>query len=347
MLARLLAYALTALPRNACGTSHLPHAFDGDRCMLVGLQVWVGSVGVSPAPASVRINAAYKNQDSIAFQDGLGETLLSLCRTIPHGVLCFFPSYTLMDKVLSRWQTSGLLLRLQREKHLVVEPRGGGAEALEKAMSEFYQAVVRSKKRASKDDSQDKAGAGQHARGKRGDSVPKEGTGGRRKAGADKESGRMSLKGGESRPKSVQEGFELLFGKKAQELVPSGAVKGGRGCGGGAEHAGTRADAEEREEAQGREGGGGALFLAVCRGKVSEGLDFADDNARGVIVVGVPFPNAMDSQVKLKKAYNSDLSVSRGLLGGEEWYTLQAFRAVMPLLCMRCGMDVEYWDKRT
>lgn len=29
----------------------------------------------------------------------------------------------------------------------------------------------------------------------------------------------------------------------------------------------------------------GALFLAVCRGKVSEGLDFADNNARAVITV--------------------------------------------------------------
>ena len=29
-----------------------------------------------------------------------GETVLGLCRTIPHGVLCFFPSYSLMDKVV-------------------------------------------------------------------------------------------------------------------------------------------------------------------------------------------------------------------------------------------------------
>ena len=41
----------------------------------------------------------------------------------------------------------------------------------------------------------------------------------------------------------------------------------------------------------------GALFLAVCRGKVSEGLDFADENARAVITVGIPFPNAKDKQV--------------------------------------------------
>ena len=30
-------------------------------------------------------------------------------------------------------------------------------------------------------------------------------------------------------------------------------------------------------------GTSGALFFAVCRGKVSEGLDFADNNARAVI----------------------------------------------------------------
>jgi hypothetical protein len=33
------------------------------------------------------------------------------------------------------------------------------------------------------------------------------------------------------------------------------------------------------------DGESGALFLAVCRGKVSEGLDFADNNARAVITV--------------------------------------------------------------
>ena len=31
----------------------------------------------------------------------------------------------------------------------------------------------------------------------------------------------------------------------------------------------------------------GALFIAVCRGKVSEGLDFADNNARAVICLGM------------------------------------------------------------
>lgn len=41
----------------------------------------------------------------------------------------------------------------------------------------------------------------------------------------------------------------------------------------------------------------GALALAVCRGKISEGLDFADDYARLVVVVGIPFPAVKDPQV--------------------------------------------------
>ncbi len=38
--------------------------------------------------------------------------------------------------------------------------------------------------------------------------------------------------------------------------------------------------------------------MAVCRGKVSEGLDFTDDNARAVVTIGIPFPNIKDLQVK-------------------------------------------------
>ncbi|KAL8199113.1 UNVERIFIED_CONTAM: Fanconi anemia group J protein [Gekko kuhli] len=45
-----------------------------------------------------------------------------------------------------------------------------------------------------------------------------------------------------------------------------------------------------------KQGKDGALLLAVCRGKVSEGLDFSDDNARAVITIGIPFPNVKDLQ---------------------------------------------------
>lgn len=73
---------------------------------------------------------------------------------------------------------------------------------------------------------------------------------------------------------------------------------------------------------------GGAAFLAVCRGKVSEGIDFSDENARVVVIVGIPFPNINDVQVKLKKRYNDSYKASKHLLSGNEWYCHQAFRAL-------------------
>ncbi|XP_043912911.1 regulator of telomere elongation helicase 1 [Protopterus annectens] len=76
----------------------------------------------------------------------------------------------------------------------------------------------------------------------------------------------------------------------------------------------------------------GAAFLAVCRGKASEGLDFADMNGRGVIITGLPFPPRMDPKVVLKMQYLDEL---RGktwggmqYLSGQEWYRQQALRAV-------------------
>lgn len=73
---------------------------------------------------------------------------------------------------------------------------------------------------------------------------------------------------------------------------------------------------------------GGAAFMAVCRGKVSEGIDFSDENARAVVVVGIPFPNKKDIQVELKKQYNDANKSSKNLLSGSQWYCQQAFRAL-------------------
>lgn len=74
---------------------------------------------------------------------------------------------------------------------------------------------------------------------------------------------------------------------------------------------------------------GGAVFMAVCRGKVSEGLDFANENGRAVIITGLPFPPLKDPRVILKKKYlEENRKRDRALLSGDEWYVLEAARAV-------------------
>ncbi|XP_026543846.1 regulator of telomere elongation helicase 1 [Notechis scutatus] len=75
----------------------------------------------------------------------------------------------------------------------------------------------------------------------------------------------------------------------------------------------------------------GALFLAVCRGKASEGLDFADKNGRGVIITGLPYPPRRDARILLKMRFLDEMKAkgnSKQYLSGNAWYTQQASRAV-------------------
>uniref|UniRef100_UPI00358EF1C3 regulator of telomere elongation helicase 1-like isoform X3 n=1 Tax=Myxine glutinosa TaxID=7769 RepID=UPI00358EF1C3 len=78
----------------------------------------------------------------------------------------------------------------------------------------------------------------------------------------------------------------------------------------------------------------GAAFFAVCRGKVSEGLDFADRNGRAVIVTGLPFPPMLDPRIMLKMQFLDELKSRRQkdgelqALTGQAWYRQQASRAV-------------------
>jgi len=48
---------------------------------------------------------------------------------------------------------------------------------------------------------------------------------------------------------------------------------------------------------------GKAVFLAVCRGKVSEGINFSDRYARAVMIIGIPYPSVADLQIQLKREY--------------------------------------------
>jgi len=69
--------------------------------------------------------------------------------------------------------------------------------------------------------------------------------------------------------------------------------------------------------------------MGVCRGRISEGLDFSDNAARCVILVGIPYPQMADPIVILKKEYLNKKSYSgKSELTGSQWYSQQATRAV-------------------
>ena len=80
--------------------------------------------------------------------------------------------------------------------------------------------------------------------------------------------------------------------------------------------------------------------MGVCRGRISEGLDFSDNAARCVIVIGIPYPQMTDPKVILKKDYldrkfrqKYQTPATPGVadyqtLSGKDWYSQQATRAV-------------------
>uniref|UniRef100_I3JWB2 DNA 5'-3' helicase n=1 Tax=Oreochromis niloticus TaxID=8128 RepID=I3JWB2_ORENI len=191
-------------------------------------QVWVGTVGAGPQGR--KLCATFQNAETYAFQDEVGGLLLHVCQVMAKGVLCFLPSYKMLDKLRDRWTKTGLWDKLEQQKTVITEPRGGGGKGdFDELLHTYYSAIKYY----------------------------------------------------------------------------------------------------------------GALLIAVCRGKVSEGLDFTDDNARAVVAVGIPFPNIKDLQVELKMKYNDLHSKSRGLLPGSRWYEIQAYRALNQALgrCIRHRND--------
>lgn len=73
----------------------------------------------------------------------------------------------------------------------------------------------------------------------------------------------------------------------------------------------------------------GAIFMALLRGKVSEGVDFADIYGRGVVIIGIPYASLDDPKIELKKrCLDQNRTAQNELLAGDEWYRLDAVRAV-------------------
>ncbi|XP_052338849.1 regulator of telomere elongation helicase 1 isoform X1 [Oncorhynchus keta] len=189
-----------------------PHVIQHD-------QIFVSIIDCGPD--SVQLSSAFDRRFVPENMASLGNTVVNLGRVVPHGLLVFFPSYSVMDKTLEFWRANGHADRIENIKPMFVEPRGKGT--FTEIIDGYYDKV---------NDSKSKGGS----------------------------------------------------------------------------------------------------FFAVCRGKASEGLDFADTYGRGVIITGLPFPPRMDPRVILKMQYLDEMCRKKTpgvqYLSGQNWYRQQASRAV-------------------
>lgn len=69
----------------------------------------------------------------------------------------------------------------------------------------------------------------------------------------------------------------------------------------------------------------GAVLLSVVGGKMSEGINFADDMARCVMVVGLPYPDITDPELKEKM---TTMDQTPGGITGQAYYSNLCMRAV-------------------
>ncbi|EGZ28158.1 hypothetical protein PHYSODRAFT_470654 [Phytophthora sojae] len=70
--------------------------------------------------------------------------------------------------------------------------------------------------------------------------------------------------------------------------------------------------------------GSGAMLLSVVGGKMSEGINFSDELARCVVMVGMPYPNARDAELVEKMAFLDKRSPG----SGRQFYASLCMKAV-------------------
>ena len=58
--------------------------------------------------------------------------------------------------------------------------------------------------------------------------------------------------------------------------------------------------------------------MGWCRGKLSEGIDFADNLSRLVVIIGIPHPNISAADVVLRKKFLDQRPI--GNFNGDAWY---------------------------
>lgn len=64
--------------------------------------MWAGALGVGPGGGPLR--ATFEAGRSHQFQDRLGAAVLAMAGAVPDGMLCFLPSYSMLDALTARWK---------------------------------------------------------------------------------------------------------------------------------------------------------------------------------------------------------------------------------------------------
>ncbi|ANB14288.1 Chl1p [Sugiyamaella lignohabitans] len=185
-----LDYLFPLIPRSEIELFSCGHVIP-DRNLIVSTMTQHGNV---------EFNFSFANRSSVPMIDELGSAILNLTKTVPHGMIVFFPSYQYLSNLVERWKATNLYSQLNSSKKIFLEPND--SQSIESMLGEYSQAIDNS---------------------------------------------------------------------------PSGA-----------------------------------LLFSVVGGKMSEGINFSDDLARMVVMIGLPFPNAFSAEIIAKRDFIEKTALSSG-----------------------------------
>jgi len=115
------------------------HVIDAKVQLLAG----VLPEAMTPNQEYVPLVSTYGNKNKASYQDGLGQALAKSLDHVPHGALCFFPSYSFMKACVKRWKLSDIWTSLINAKPLILI-EGSDAEredSFEDKLQSFRKAV--------------------------------------------------------------------------------------------------------------------------------------------------------------------------------------------------------------
>ncbi|RPA98864.1 DNA repair helicase [Choiromyces venosus 120613-1] len=174
---------------------------------------------VTKGPGGREFEFTFEKRMQPAMIEELGRAIVNLCQVIPHGVVCFFPSYAYLEFVVSQWRK---------------KPTFASNNAAPKSLWERL----------------------------------------------------------EDRKTVFRESSD---GSSVEEVL--------------------------REYAHAIDNGKGGLLLSVVGGKMSEGINFNDNLGRGIIMVGLPFPNSNTAEWRARLEHVEKAA-------GREFYENACMRAV-------------------
>ncbi|KEQ70137.1 ATP-dependent RNA helicase chl1 [Aureobasidium namibiae CBS 147.97] len=71
---------------------------------------------------------SFSSRNLASTMTALGDSILRLLPSIPHGCVAFFPSYSYLEQVVSHWQSTGLWAKMQKAKTILKETQQTGTE---------------------------------------------------------------------------------------------------------------------------------------------------------------------------------------------------------------------------